>query len=168
MKLLEMTCPNCGAPIDSREARPVCSRCGTKYLIDDGTVYVRCDPESAKTAGYMFELGRRMAQRETDARDDAFRQTAVPESAPPAGRPLMSVVENDDAPASGQSRPLPPGRGKFFLKILGVVFGFAFLAELFENSPGAKIIVMIAFLIVNTAVCVRQIHKENEWKENNK
>lgn len=64
MKLVDMTCPHCGATlkIDPVNKKAVCKYCGTALMIDDEVQHVRYD--NAEEAGYKFEKGRQRAQAE--------------------------------------------------------------------------------------------------------
>ena len=74
MKLIETTCPKCGAQLrvdrDRREA--ICEHCGNAFLIDDEVIRVR--HENAEEAGYQFEKGRQRAQAEAQSRRQAPRK----------------------------------------------------------------------------------------------
>lgn len=65
MKLLDMTCPKCGAQltIDDKITKGFCEHCGNVVLIDDEAQHVRYD--NAEEAGYNFEKGRQRAQEES-------------------------------------------------------------------------------------------------------
>ena len=67
MKLIETTCPHCGAALKVNMERGFCycEYCGTKLLIDDEAVHVQYD--NAEQAGYDFEKGRQRAQEEYNA-----------------------------------------------------------------------------------------------------
>ena len=64
MKLIKLTCPDCGAPLEAESDRKFffCSFCGKKILLDDEKQKVEI--ENAREAGYEFERGR------MEARDD--------------------------------------------------------------------------------------------------
>lgn len=64
MKLIDMSCPHCGAhlQIDTEKPQAFCSHCGAKLLIDDEVEHVQFD--NAEQAGYEFEKGRQRAQAE--------------------------------------------------------------------------------------------------------
>lgn len=64
MKLVDTTCPNCGASLQiNPEANSMfCSYCGARLLIDDEIQHVVYD--NAEEAGYQFEKGRQKAQAE--------------------------------------------------------------------------------------------------------
>lgn len=67
MKLIDMTCPHCGAnlKVDADQNTAVCEYCGSALLIDDDIQRVRY--ENAEAAGYEFEKGRQRALEEWDA-----------------------------------------------------------------------------------------------------
>nr|WP_297704022.1 zinc ribbon domain-containing protein [uncultured Butyrivibrio sp.] len=64
MKIIDMTCPHCGAnlKIDSEKTVAYCEHCGAKLAIDDETRHIQYD--NAEQAGYEFEKGRQRAQAE--------------------------------------------------------------------------------------------------------
>ncbi len=64
MKLLELSCPHCGAhlEIDSSRKQAFCKYCGAALLIDDEMKQLKY--ENAEEAGYKFEKGRQRAQAE--------------------------------------------------------------------------------------------------------
>ena len=64
MRLINMTCPNCGSQlqIDLDNKQATCQYCGNALLIDDGVQHIQYD--NAKKAGYEFEKGRQRAQAE--------------------------------------------------------------------------------------------------------
>lgn len=66
MRLVDMTCPQCGAllQVDDTKQEAVCSYCGAKLLIDDGEVHHHVHYDNAEDAGYKFEKGRQRAQAE--------------------------------------------------------------------------------------------------------
>lgn len=64
MKIIDMTCPHCGAnlKIDGEKTVAYCEHCGAKLVIDDEVQHVRYD--NAEQAGYEFEKGRQRAKAE--------------------------------------------------------------------------------------------------------
>ena len=64
MKLINLTCPNCGAKleIDGSWQRAFCQYCGSELMVDQDRRRVAFD--NAEEAGYQFEKGRQKAQRE--------------------------------------------------------------------------------------------------------
>ena len=64
MKLIDTTCPKCGAnlKIDSDRKQAFCEYCGAQILIDDDVHHFQID--NAESAGYEFEKGRQRAQSE--------------------------------------------------------------------------------------------------------
>jgi len=64
MKLVEMKCKNCGAPLkveeNSKEIK--CDFCKTQYKLDDEVKHIKYD--GMEQAGYEFEKGRIKAQME--------------------------------------------------------------------------------------------------------
>ena len=64
MKLIDTTCPKCGANlrIDADRKSAFCEYCGAQILIDDEVQHLQID--NAENAGYAFEKGRQRAQHE--------------------------------------------------------------------------------------------------------
>ncbi len=64
MKILKITCPNCGGmlDIDEEKKKNYCKYCGTPIFLDDEIKHVQVD--FAEEAGYKFEKGRIKAQEE--------------------------------------------------------------------------------------------------------
>ena len=64
MKLIDTTCPKCGANlrIDADRKSAFCEYCGAQILIDDEVQHLQID--NAESAGYAFEKGRQRAQNE--------------------------------------------------------------------------------------------------------
>ena len=64
MKLIELSCPHCGAhlKVDPSNKQASCEHCGAALLIDDEVQRVQYD--NAEEAGYKFEKGRQRAQAE--------------------------------------------------------------------------------------------------------
>lgn len=73
MKLIDMTCPRCGAKlkVDADNNHAVCEFCGTSLLVDHEVQHIHYD--NAEDAGYAFEKGRQRAQAE----DASIRPMAV-------------------------------------------------------------------------------------------
>ena len=67
MKLIDTTCPKCGANlrIDADRKQAFCEYCGAQILIDDEVQHLQID--NAESAGYAFEKGRQRAQNEAQA-----------------------------------------------------------------------------------------------------
>ena len=67
MRIVDMTCPRCGAALKVNIERGFCycEYCGAKLLIDDEGVHVQYD--NAEQAGYEFDKGRQRAQEEYNA-----------------------------------------------------------------------------------------------------
>ena len=67
MKLIDTTCPKCGANlhIDADRQSAFCEYCGAELLIDDEVQHLQFD--NAENAGYAFEKGRQRAQQEVYA-----------------------------------------------------------------------------------------------------
>jgi DNA-directed RNA polymerase subunit RPC12/RpoP len=64
MKLIDTTCPKCGANlrIDADRQSAFCEYCGAQILIDDEVQHLQID--NAENAGYAFEKGRQRAWQE--------------------------------------------------------------------------------------------------------
>lgn len=64
MKLIDTTCPKCGANlrVDADRQSAYCEYCGAQLLIDDEVQHLQID--NAENAGYAFEKGRQRAQNE--------------------------------------------------------------------------------------------------------
>ena len=77
MKLLNMTCPNCGSKLsinkDTGECK--CESCGGVFMLDDESTTQHIKYENAEEAGYQFEKGRQKAQKE-NARNNTTYYTA--------------------------------------------------------------------------------------------
>lgn len=67
MKLIDLTCPHCGASLEAAENTRVakCPYCDSNVYVDDEAAHVRLD--GAESAGYDFEMGRIRAQQEAEA-----------------------------------------------------------------------------------------------------
>lgn len=67
MKLIDTTCPKCGADlrVDADRQSAFCEYCGAELLIDDEVQHLQID--NAESAGYAFEKGRQRAQNEAQA-----------------------------------------------------------------------------------------------------
>ena len=66
MKLLDLTCPNCGSKLsyNKETGECTCTSCGGKFLLDDDSDKKQIEINNAKEAGYEFEKGRQKAQAE--------------------------------------------------------------------------------------------------------
>ena len=80
MKLIDMTCPHCSAPmkVDASKTQAVCEHCGATILIDDEVRHIQYD--NAEEAGYNFEKGRQraMAEAEREGIDSYPQQKSEP------------------------------------------------------------------------------------------
>ena len=76
MKLIDTTCPKCGANlrIDADRQSAFCEYCGAQILIDDEVQHLQID--NAENAGYAFEKGRQRAQHEVYAARNVPAQPA--------------------------------------------------------------------------------------------
>ena len=65
MKIVDLTCPHCGAnlKVDSSATEYTCEYCGSKVLLDNGGASKQT-VDNAEESGYQFEKGRIRAQRE--------------------------------------------------------------------------------------------------------
>lgn len=84
MKLIDTTCPKCGANlhIDAECQSVFCEYCGGQILIDDEVQHLQID--NAGNAGYAFEKGRQRAWQEV--------QTERVYPATPAPRKKKKIV----------------------------------------------------------------------------
>ena len=84
MKLIDTTCPKCGANlhIDADRQSAFCEYCGAQILIDDEVQHLQID--NAENAGYAFEKGRQRAWQEV--------QTARVYPATPSPRKKKKIV----------------------------------------------------------------------------
>ena len=78
MKLIDTTCPHCGAQmqINTEQRQAKCEHCGATLLIDDEAEHVRYD--NAEEAGYNFEKGRQRAQAEMNLNYSSVNMTPAP------------------------------------------------------------------------------------------
>lgn len=104
MRLVNMTCPNCGAQlqVDVDRKQAYCEHCGTKLFMQDDVHHIVYD--NAEDAGYKFEKGRQRAQEE---RERINRQGR---SIPPPPQPLPP--------------PPPKKKSRLWLWILGWIIIF--------------------------------------------
>ena len=86
MKLIDTTCPKCGADlhIDADRKSAFCEYCGGQVLIDDEVQHLQID--NAESAGYAFEKGRQRAQNE--ARAHSY-YSAQPQPAPKKNKKIV-------------------------------------------------------------------------------
>ena len=86
MKLIDTTCPKCGADlhIDADRKSAFCEYCGGQVLIDDEVQHLQID--NAESAGYAFEKGRQRAQQE--ARAHSY-YSAQPQPAPKKNKKIV-------------------------------------------------------------------------------
>ena len=65
MRLVNLTCPNCGSrlKVDKETGECVCDSCGGSFFLDDEAQHVQYD--NAEEAGYQFEKGRQKAMSES-------------------------------------------------------------------------------------------------------
>lgn len=86
MKLIDTTCPKCGANlhIDADRKSAFCEYCGAQLLIDDEVQHLQID--NAESAGYAFEKGRQRAQNEAQAHR---YYSAQPQPAPKKNKKIV-------------------------------------------------------------------------------
>lgn len=86
MKLIDTTCPKCGANlhIDADRKSAFCEYCGAELLIDDEVQHLQID--NAESAGYAFEKGRQRAQNEAQAHS---YYSAQPQPAPKKNKKIV-------------------------------------------------------------------------------
>lgn len=113
MRLVNMTCPNCGAQlqIDADRAQVFCEHCGTKLLMQDDVHHIHYD--NAEESGYLFEKGRQRAMEEAENRrwqNNAYQQQRYAQPQPQA-QPQNYTQE-------------PPRKRRTWLWVLGWIFIF--------------------------------------------
>ena len=86
MKLIDTTCPKCGANlrVDADRQSVFCEYCGGQILIDDEVQHLQID--NAESAGYAFEKGRQRAQSEAQAQR---YYTAQPQPTPKRNKKIV-------------------------------------------------------------------------------
>ena len=86
MKLIDTTCPKCGANlrVDADRQSAFCEYCGGQILIDDEVQHLQID--NAESAGYAFEKGRQRAQSEAQAQR---YYTAQPQPTPKRNKKIV-------------------------------------------------------------------------------
>lgn len=127
MKLVETTCPNCGAALRVNMDRGYCfcEYCGTQLILDDEAQHIHLD--NAEQAGYEFERGRQRAQAEY--------QTQTPY------QPYQEVVQ--------------PKRRNTFLWVLGWIFIFPLpLTLIMSKNKTMPLWVRILIIVAAWAVYV--------------
>ena len=112
MKIVNLTCPGCGArlEVDMDRKMAFCSYCGAALPVDDEIQKVQLD--GAEKAGYEFEKGRQKAQAE------AAQASFPPQQAyyQPASQPTFQP----QVPPQPQQAPREPSkRRKTWLWVLG-------------------------------------------------
>ena len=139
MKIINLTCPKCGANLKTTETggRAFCEYCGAEVILDDEKVHVQYD--NAEEAGYSFEKGR---------------QRAIAETAAVAHQPQKAVSS--------------PGKEKVWLWILGFIFCFPIPLTILifrskKLSKKAKIIITaILWLLVLILGITSSANKTND------
>lgn len=113
MKIVNLTCPGCGArlEVDIDRKMAFCSYCGAALPVDDEIQKVQLD--GAEKAGYEFEKGRQRAQAE------AAQASFPPQQAcyQPASQP--TTFQPQVPPQPQQAPQEPPKRRKTWLWVLG-------------------------------------------------
>ena len=86
MKLIDTTCPKCGANlrVDADRQSVFCEYCGGQILIDDEVQHLQID--NAESAGFAFEKGRQRAQSEAQAQR---YYTAQPQPTPKRNKKIV-------------------------------------------------------------------------------
>ena len=126
MKLMDMTCPHCGAPlrVNSEVKQIQCEYCDSFLMIDSET---RSSPfDSTEEAGYRFEIGRQRAQAEMNEQYNK---------------------QNNQQRYEVPSTPAPPQRRRTWLWVLGWIFIFPLpLTILLVRKEDMKPIVKYALI----------------------
>lgn len=123
MKIVNLTCPGCGARLDADadSKQATCEFCGAALPIDDEIPKVQLD--GAEKAGYDFEKGRQKAQAEAQAEAEAATKA--------------QVYSRDEVIQAAQVEK--PKKRKTWLWVLGWIFIFPIpLTILMLNSPRTK------------------------------
>ncbi len=78
MKLVDTTCPKCGANlrIDADREKVFCEYCGAQVLIDNEVQHIQYD--NVEQAGYEFEKGRQRAKKEASMQNQSNNAPATP------------------------------------------------------------------------------------------
>lgn len=117
MKIVNLTCPGCGArlEVDMDRKMAFCSYCGAALPIDDEIQKVQLD--GAEKAGYEFEKGRQRAQAEAAQASFPSRQAFYQPASQPTFQPQVSPQPQQ---ASCQQAPQEPlKKCKTWLWVLG-------------------------------------------------
>lgn len=145
MKLLDLTCPKCGAQlkIDDKITKGFCEHCGTVVLIDDEVKHIQYD--NVEEAGYNFEKGRQRAQVES-------RQTENK-------RIVTGTSQANTKPA--------PKKRKTWLWVLGWIFIFPVpLTIIISKSKLKKPVKIILISVMWTVIFIIGILNRNSESEN--
>lgn len=69
MKLIDLTCPKCGATmqVNTELSNGMCNHCGYSFIVDEEVKRVEIEHKNSEQAGYEFEQGRMRAQAEAAA-----------------------------------------------------------------------------------------------------
>lgn len=137
MKLIEMKCPNCGAPVHvSAEARTgVCDYCKSEFFV-----------ESGEQTGYEFEKGRMRAKEEARKLEEQQRQ-AVQEQLEAAQQAIIEEAKNR--------------KGMSFEAVAGIILAFAgIILVIALKSALTSLLVTLAIIAVEAVFIVRLIRKK--------
>ena len=95
MKLIDTTCPKCGANlhIDADCQSAFCEYCGGQILIDDEVQHLQID--NAENAGYAFEKGRQRAWQEVQTAR-VYPATPAPRKKKKKRRDVRQVLNNPE------------------------------------------------------------------------
>lgn len=115
MKLISLTCPNCGAKleVDASLGKAYCQYCGAQVLIDEEKRNIKLD--NAEETGYQFEKGRQRAQMEARAQESINRRQQ---------QGSFSMPQNNYAYANPQVVVQPQKKRHTVLWVLGWIFFF--------------------------------------------
>ena len=132
MRLVNMTCPNCGAQlqIDADRNQVYCEHCGTKLLMQDEVQRFRY--ENAEDAGYQFEKGRQRAIAEAEAR-----------------RMHNTCMQNPENVQPRSYSPQPQRKRRTWLWVLGWLFIFPLpLTILLRRKPNMNPVLKYAIIVI--------------------
>ena len=80
MKLLDITCPHCGAAMKVTDNAKTghCEYCNHDFIIDDEVIHTDYRIENAEQLGYDLEAGRRRYLREQESKKDVLQSGLCP------------------------------------------------------------------------------------------
>lgn len=143
MKIVQITCPNCGGMlnIDEDKKKDYCQYCGTPVFLDDEVKRVQLD--DAEDAGYKFEKGRIKAQEEKIQEERETRERAEKEKALRKQQELARIrAEQEQRRIANQGRKSKKSIVILIvtLSLLGIILFFIFFCclgvFLFPSSSG--------------------------------